>query len=121
MTTRNTSLTTEFPKEWMDGHWFIEADLLVKGKLDNGQHVALGGGVLEDGTNLMGLVWETGQRLMRMSPDTDWAIEERLLGDQPAAETLSGKALGHMWKIAIDATVTASQQVTAELGGKPRG
>lgn len=118
MTARNTSLTTEFPQEWMDGHRFIEA-VIVKGRLKNGQRVSLGGGCLDDGTNLMALVWETGQRLMRMSPDTGWAIEERFLGEQPDATSPSGRALGHMWAMAIDATATASRAVTAEMGGKP--
>lgn len=72
-----------FPPEWLrDRHWLPGHPSIVLTSDDETMFAA--GGVLDDGTNLMGLCWPGGQRAYRYSPDTGWALEERFDGDAPA-------------------------------------
>jgi hypothetical protein len=65
-----------------------------------------------DGSNLVGLCFPGGQRVYRMSPDTDWAIEERFEGDAP-------EVAQDVWRVLVDCAAEGLRKAREELG-RPR-
>lgn len=101
------------PPAWLEGrHWLLVQALFTVSENGDVTGVA-GGGVLSDGTNIIGLVYDGGQRLMRMSPDTDWALEEHFIGDPPADD---GK-LGETWTGIVESFRLGMADAKAELAG----
>lgn len=99
-----------FPADWLAGRdWSLGPDVVLTS--DDEKAIAAGG-VLDDGTNLMGLCWPGGQRVYRTSPDTDWAFEERFEGDAPPR-------IQDVWRIIIDCAVKGARDAWDELGGRP--
>lgn len=97
-----------FPPEWkQDREWASGFPAVVLHSDDETMFAA--GGVLEDGTNLMGLCWPGGQRVYRLSPDTGWALEERYQGDAP-------KSAARAWRILVEAAIKAGKDVEDEIG-----
>jgi hypothetical protein len=104
----------DFPPEWHTADWMLTEVLLVS-KLRGGQEVFIAGGVLKDGSNLIGLTHPRGQRVARSSPVTGWSIEERFSGDQEAVE----RDLGTVWSTVIRSVTEAKVAVDAMgLGGE---
>jgi hypothetical protein len=102
-----------FPPEWKHGKSWGPSypQIILTG--DEGSIIAAGG-VLQDGTNLLGLCWPGGQRVYRMSPDTGWALEERFDEAEPAPERVA-----EVWRILIEATVESAREVARLMGGRP--
>jgi hypothetical protein len=103
--------TIEFPREWKLGKDWLPGfpQVVVTSEQDN---AIVAGGVLEDGTNLLGMCWPGGQRVLRASPDTGWAIEERFDGT-PSERLITA------WRIVVDCQIKGARDAWAELGGRP--
>jgi hypothetical protein len=102
----------EFPPEWKAGKPWGKGFPQIMLSHEDGTIFAAGG-ALVDGSNLVGLCFPGGQRVYRMSPDTDWAIEERFEGDAP-------EVAQDVWRVLVDCAVRALRSAEEELGGRPR-
>lgn len=101
----------DFPVAWLDGKgWLIGPEIVAAHQLDDGAYGVIAGGVLSDGTNVLGMSFPRGQRLMRISPDTDWAIEERFDGETPSAVLLE------VWPKVVESMRLGMQDAREELG-----
>lgn len=71
--------TVRFPPEWVGDHaWTLVEEVMTLRHEKTGEVMHVAGGVLDDGSNLIALHWSRGQNIARMSPDTDWKLEQRL-------------------------------------------
>lgn len=106
--------TLNFPEHWVTEPWMHTEVISVVTKDDDGTRAYIAGGVLNDGTNLMGLAYPGGQRVMRAGPATGWAIEEHFSG-RPLREGPDDGLL-EMWKNVVEASVYGKHAAEAELG-----
>jgi hypothetical protein len=100
--------TIDFPSEWATAR---PIDTQTYGNEDSS--VVLFGCLLRDGSNIFVLVYPGGHRFARVAKYTNWALEERLEGDPPAAEHQA--LVRRLWRIAIDAVIYAGKATRAEL------
>jgi hypothetical protein len=101
-----------FPEEWLTSGWMLTQVLRVV-EVEGG-HAAVAGGVLKDGANLLGLAFPGGQCVLRSSPDTGWAIEERFSGRL----LMDDDPLRALWRIAVESQVNAGKQMRLEEGSR---
>jgi hypothetical protein len=102
--------TVDFPHEWGTAQ---PRDALG-GEISDGLH--LGALLLEDGSNLLALIYPGGARFARTAGVIDWGIEERYIGDPPAADLVRAvnrewcKILGQMQAagVAVDERIEAA-------------
>jgi hypothetical protein len=106
--------TLEMPPAWMTGEWEC-LDLLAEGRLAAGGAALLVDGVLTDGTNVMAVLWASGQRLLRMGPPTEYAVQEHYTGKLPPED----KVIDRMWKVAVNAMIQAKADTEREFGPPP--
>jgi hypothetical protein len=102
-----------FPEEWVKSRWTKTDALAVATLTATGSTIALMGGVLEDGTCLYGLAFPGGQRVMRISPETEWAIEERFEGKPRLKDR---KPVNNVWRSYVDSLIEAKRMAERELG-----
>lgn len=105
--------TIELPEEWRTAPWrrgFVR--VVAEANLANDATALLLTGMLKDGTVIYALLWQRGQRLARRSPDTDWALEERFTGHEPAAA--DKRAIATLWRAAVDAMAWAHNATKAD-------
>lgn len=73
-----SEISIVFPRSWIGEQGFQHAEVVQTLRHEaTGEIMFIAGGVLDDGTNVIGLRWSRGQNLARMSPDTDWKIEQK--------------------------------------------
>lgn len=100
MTRRVTYLgKVDFPDEWITDEWLF-GEVIATAEVTAGTAV-LAGGMLADGSNLFGLLYPGGQRLMRTSAATNWALEERFTGEPPDRIGMT------LWRAAVDELAAA--------------
>jgi hypothetical protein len=69
--------------------------------------------LLGDGTNMGALVDPEGHaKFFRLSPETDWAIEERGQGTWPV---VIAEDMERVWALTIDAVAESNRETRAEL------
>jgi hypothetical protein len=107
--------TIELPPEWKTAEWRFVAPSHTA-ELPNGEKALMESAMLRDGTNLFAITWPGGQRLVRISPHTNWAIEERFAGEVPAG---CGELIGRLWRITVESAVSACKAAEEEFGGRP--
>lgn len=108
--------TLEWPVEWFGLNTWLRTDLvtvLQHGK--SGDRVYVAGGVLTDGTNLIGIVSEKSkiQNVARSGPKTGWSLEERIDPRMP-------RYLRPIWANVVEAMIQAKRDAEAELGPAAR-
>jgi len=101
----------KFPDEWYTAPWDKCELISVLTIKRTGEQMFLAGGTLEDGTCLYGLGYSGGQRVMRLSPSTDWAIEERFRGTPKKADR---RVVNDTWRGCVQSLVTAKQKTEEE-------
>ena len=100
------------PAEWATEPFLFTQALL---RYDAPGHEArCGGGVLEDGTNLIGVIYPGGQRLARMSPDTGWALEERFTGRALDERDEHDQKVAEMWTVTLDSMIAGHRKATEQ-------
>lgn len=103
----------KFPDEWYTAPW-DKCEILASGTLARtGKPLFFAGGTLDDGTCLYGLTFPRGQRVMRLSPLTGWAIEERFKGDPPKKDR---PVVNRLWRKCVESLVESKQLADKELG-----
>lgn len=114
MTTRRPDATLTFPDHWVTEPWLLH-EVVATIDLPNGQgHAIAAGGVLQDGTNLLGIVYPRGQRIMRAGPATGWAIEEQFTGRPLRAGR--DDSLLRAWALLIQSSIHGKKSAEAEVG-----
>lgn len=109
-------IDVRFPEEWTTSP-VLDAAVLLMGELEpDSAPVTLVGVLLEDGTNLFALIHPAGQRLLRTTGSTGWAIEERFVGNPPRPEHRPG--VDNLWRQALGHVVQAGREAQAELGSE---
>lgn len=73
----------DLPVEWMTAGIVDQCVYAPRGPNDAPPVMHLAAVVLADGTSIFVLVYPGGERSARVSPHTDWALEERLDGNPP--------------------------------------
>lgn len=106
----------DLPPEWLTGRWLV-LDAIAESDLLHGQALLVSG-ILSDSTNVMAVLWPAGQRLLRMGPPTDWALQEHYCGRPPSA-VAGGDTIEMMWRVAVDSIIEAKAQTVAECGPPP--
>lgn len=102
-------LVVRFPAEWVEGHdWNLVETLLTSQDERSGELIWVGGGVLDDGANLVALRWPRGTHFARMSPETDWSIEERLAPKPP-------KVVRKLWRVVVESMVRGKRDAIEEV------
>lgn len=103
-----------FPAEWThDNPWQPGFPELVKAltydRLPD-ERFFIAGGILKDGTNLIGLCWSSGrgQHVMRCGPPL-WAVEERT---DPKAHPATRK----LWRMVVESMAAGRREAERELG-----
>lgn len=105
--------TVELPEEWQTAPYrqgFVR--VVAEAKLANGRAALLLAGMLKDGTVIFALSWHRGQRVARLSPNTDWALEERFTGCQPSAA--DKRKLTQLWRVTMDSMAGARMGTEAD-------
>lgn len=100
----------EIPPEWKTAEWDRAS---IRPMLE----IPAAGGMacqamLKDGTNLVALMWPTGQRLLRDGPATGWAIQEHFEGSIPEADR---KVLSDVWAKLVQCYVAAAADADEDL------
>lgn len=104
------------PPEWKTARWkFVEPSHTAD--LPGGGQGLMFSAMLIDGTVLFAVVWTGGQRAVRISPETDWAVEERFTGDVPSG---AAEVIGSLWTMVVECAVGAVKAAEREFGGRPR-
>jgi hypothetical protein len=97
-----------WPPEWFGIHSWLRTDLVsTLVHKASGSQVFIAGGVLTDGTNLIGACFPGGQHIARTFPP-DWVIEERIDPHGP-------KWMRPIWRRVIGALVQAKRDAEAEI------
>ena len=112
---RETVAEVNFPPEWFGLHKWLHTELVQAYTYEEmpDEQFFVAGGVLTDGTNLIGLFWSSGgQHIARCGPPL-WAVEERV---DPTAHPATRK----LWKHVVGAMIEGYRQAEAELGRPPR-
>jgi hypothetical protein len=107
--------TVNFPPEWFGPNKWLHSELVqtLTYKDAPGETFFIAGGVLTDGTNVIGLCWSSGgQHIARCGPPL-WAVEERI---QPEAPAYTRK----LWAGIVEALAEGRRDAEAELGRPPR-
>jgi hypothetical protein len=99
--------TVDWPEEWMTADVQFAA-VLSTAALPDGNAVLMIG-MLQDGTNLLGLSYPGGQRLLRSCEANGWALEERFAG-RPRTD----RPIKRMWKVAVESIVQALAEARAD-------
>lgn len=107
---RDREWKMEIPPEWKTAEW---DQARIRPMLE----VPAAGGMacqamLKDGTNLVALMWPTGQRLLRMGPATGWAMQEHFEGTIPKPDR---KVLSDVWAKLVQAYVAAAADADEDL------
>lgn len=103
----------EWPPEWIGLHTWLRTDLVQSLRHEaTGDLVFIAGGVLTDGTNLIGVCWPGGQHVATAGPRTGWSIEERVDPNAP-------KYMRRIWRQVVKSMVQAKRDAEAELGKAP--
>jgi hypothetical protein len=89
------SIRIEPPSEWMTAETADGLILAPKGHLGL-PTMYLAGIVLDDGSIVMTLLYPGGKRYARVSPHTDWALEERPEGQPPAEK--DRETINKVWR-----------------------
>lgn len=106
---RKIELVVEFPREWVEGHDWALVETVFHGHEDvSGDPIWAGGGVLDDGTNLIALRWSRGTHFVRMSPETGWSLEERLAPKPP-------KHVRKLWRVVVESMVRGKRDAIEEV------
>lgn len=103
----------KFPDEWFTAPWLKCELIQVLTIKRTGQQMFYAGGTLDDGTCLYGLSFPGGQRVMRLAPSTNWAIEERFRGNPRSADSA---VVNDTWRCCVRSLVIAKRQAADELG-----
>jgi hypothetical protein len=105
------SAELEFPPEWMTAPWIFCTVVVTLREQATNKRAWIAGGVLEDGTNVLAMLFEGGgHRAMRAGPVTRWGIEERL-GTPDIPKSLRG-----VWRQVIESSIKGQKAAQAELG-----
>jgi hypothetical protein len=73
--------------------------------------------LFEHGANGLVLGYPGGGRFARVDPATDWALEERFVGDAP--DFLHERDVTKTWRWLLNTVIEAGKKAEAELGGRP--
>jgi hypothetical protein len=70
--------------------------------------------MLTDGTNIMALMWPTGQRILRTGPATGWALQEHFDGALPDDDK-ARRVLGMIWRVAVESMIQGCRDADADM------
>lgn len=105
---RGAEWQLDLPREWKTADWDT-SKLEVIAELPAAGAVLVNA-MLADGTNLIGMLWPGGQRLVRCTPD---GVDERFGARLPKKHR---KVLSRAWRVAVKSLVAAKQAAERELG-----
>jgi hypothetical protein len=103
----------ELPEEWQTAPWrpgFMR--VLAEVTLPRKRQALLVMGLLKDGTNIIALTWDRGQRLARLNPGIDAGLDERFSGRPPGP---GEGVLIRAWRVGIQALVHAGKAAAADI------
>lgn len=104
------------PEEWKTAPPLATREPLT-GRFDcDSAPLSVSAVLLEDGSNIYALLFPGGQRLARTTADTDWAIEERFVGQPPKPQHTD--TVDRVWRMTFDAMRAAAADARAELEGE---
>jgi hypothetical protein len=105
-----TEFAAVIPPEWTDGRTPREVSPMGSYTVTarGGSPAALTGILLDNGSNIYVLAHPGGQRCVRTSPDTDWAVEERFDGER-------WPELDDLWRGVLKAVIDGGHEADAEM------
>ena len=109
--------TLELPTEWKTAEWSTE-HIRPMFEVPVASAVAVQV-MLRDGTNMLGLIWPSGQRLLRTGPATGWALQEHFTGTIAPEHR---KVLSEIWAKLVQCMVQAGLDADddmAKMGRAP--
>ncbi len=102
--------TMEIPPEWKTAGWSVEH---CRPMLEVPAAKAMAAqAMLRDGTNILALMWPTGQRLLRIGPATGHAMQEHFTGTIPAEHR---KVISDVWAKLVACYVEAAAMADDDL------
>jgi hypothetical protein len=81
----------------------------------SGASVAILSVLLRDGSNIYVLDWGAGQRLCHLGAAFGFALEERYVGEPPAAEDADG--IAELWRRLLASVIEAGHETEADESG----
>lgn len=108
--------TIKFPEEWFTAPWDKCELLQVLTITRTGKQMFYAGGTLGDGSCLYGLTFPGGERVLRISPHTEWSVEERFKGRPPRADRAT---VDRIWRAIVNSLIQSKAMAEAELGPPP--
>lgn len=105
--------TVVFPERWLSGAGWLSAEGIGSVALPDGDRAWFAGGVLNDGTNLLGLVYPGGQRALRapLAGGMEEVFDGRDLDQEQDAVLIEG------WRAAVEAWVRSGRELRDAVGG----